>query len=264
MAIIVCPECKREISDKATSCPGCGYPLQQTTENPATISPQMAGVADEPSPPSSKPKRKFILVAIALLLVAVSASICLIISRSQHESQMRAEYAENVHAIRIIMLQGAADAEGVCNLVRAVWHDTIFEELNENTYKYTISADYYKADKSYAYYVGYSMANNEIFNDDFNVSIGRVYADEEIMTAIANIEANREDVVQLYSTLSNPPVGFEACYDTLSAMYDVYFSLTGLALSPSGNYNTYSANLGSYDSDFMKYFEKLELEIPNT
>jgi len=27
MALIRCPECGREISDKATACPGCGYPM---------------------------------------------------------------------------------------------------------------------------------------------------------------------------------------------------------------------------------------------
>lgn len=27
MALIKCPECGREISDKATACPGCGYPM---------------------------------------------------------------------------------------------------------------------------------------------------------------------------------------------------------------------------------------------
>ena len=32
MALIRCPECNREISDKATACPGCGYPLQDHTE----------------------------------------------------------------------------------------------------------------------------------------------------------------------------------------------------------------------------------------
>lgn len=27
MALIHCPECGREISDKASACPGCGYPI---------------------------------------------------------------------------------------------------------------------------------------------------------------------------------------------------------------------------------------------
>ncbi len=29
MALINCPECKKEISDRATSCPNCGFPLQE-------------------------------------------------------------------------------------------------------------------------------------------------------------------------------------------------------------------------------------------
>lgn len=33
MALITCPECGREVSDKATTCPYCGNPLK---ENPET------------------------------------------------------------------------------------------------------------------------------------------------------------------------------------------------------------------------------------
>ena len=28
MALINCPECGKEVSDKATNCPNCGYPLE--------------------------------------------------------------------------------------------------------------------------------------------------------------------------------------------------------------------------------------------
>ena len=30
MALISCPECNKEISDKAASCPGCGVPIANT------------------------------------------------------------------------------------------------------------------------------------------------------------------------------------------------------------------------------------------
>lgn len=33
MALIKCPECNKEISDKAISCPNCGYPLDETNYN---------------------------------------------------------------------------------------------------------------------------------------------------------------------------------------------------------------------------------------
>lgn len=30
MALIYCPECKKQISNKAATCPNCGYPLNET------------------------------------------------------------------------------------------------------------------------------------------------------------------------------------------------------------------------------------------
>lgn len=36
MALIKCPECGREVSDQATSCPGCGHPLHDVTTIEAT------------------------------------------------------------------------------------------------------------------------------------------------------------------------------------------------------------------------------------
>ena len=34
MALINCPECKREVSDAAVSCPSCGYPLWERPAEP--------------------------------------------------------------------------------------------------------------------------------------------------------------------------------------------------------------------------------------
>ena len=36
MALIKCPECGKEISDKAASCPNCGMPLHPFMEKPTT------------------------------------------------------------------------------------------------------------------------------------------------------------------------------------------------------------------------------------
>lgn len=34
MAMMICPECGKEVSDRAFSCPGCGYPLHKRTAIP--------------------------------------------------------------------------------------------------------------------------------------------------------------------------------------------------------------------------------------
>jgi len=45
MALIKCPECGREISDHATACPGCGFPIKKSSDIPFTIENKM----EEPS-----------------------------------------------------------------------------------------------------------------------------------------------------------------------------------------------------------------------
>lgn len=44
MALITCPECGREISDKAVSCPGCGFPVQ---DNPVDERSDLDRLVDE-------------------------------------------------------------------------------------------------------------------------------------------------------------------------------------------------------------------------
>ncbi len=38
MSLILCPECQRKISDRATNCPGCGFPLHSSEDPPTVIS----------------------------------------------------------------------------------------------------------------------------------------------------------------------------------------------------------------------------------
>ena len=60
MALIRCPECGREISDKAKSCPHCGYPLpiQPQPIQPQPIQPQpihpQAAVSGSPNFPNAE------------------------------------------------------------------------------------------------------------------------------------------------------------------------------------------------------------------
>jgi hypothetical protein len=38
MALIECSECRRQVSDKAASCPGCGAPIAQTPASSIRVS----------------------------------------------------------------------------------------------------------------------------------------------------------------------------------------------------------------------------------
>jgi len=47
MALINCPECGKEISDKALSCPNCGIPMVKQSITHPTIQPTFAPISDE-------------------------------------------------------------------------------------------------------------------------------------------------------------------------------------------------------------------------
>lgn len=46
MALIVCPECQKEVSDQAAACPACGYPIHKVVEleTPAQQAPAVVTV----------------------------------------------------------------------------------------------------------------------------------------------------------------------------------------------------------------------------
>ena len=52
-----------------------------------------------------------------------------------------------------------------------------------------------------------------------------------------------------------------AC-DSVNDMYDSYISLTNLAVSPSGNYNSFIEKYNSADSDFATQYDKTGTVIP--
>lgn len=73
MALIKCPECGKEVSDKAGACPSCGYPIQQKIEISTInakneMSNEFCGEkqAFEKEQRTSKQKNKFLIIAVAI------------------------------------------------------------------------------------------------------------------------------------------------------------------------------------------------------
>lgn len=184
-------------------------------------------------------KRKILSVILVCLTILVFSSC------GGSKAKERAEYLENLKLAQITMLDGGATAEQVCNLTRKVWYNTIYEKSDKETDQYTKNS--------------YSGK----FHDDFNTSISSLYSDENVKQYIKSIEENQDEVADLIKQLQNPPEDLTSCYDTIDSLFDAYQDLTKLAISPSGNYNTYSQNLSDYDNAFMKYYDKLNALLPD-
>lgn len=256
MALITCPECNQQISDRAVACPHCGYPLPSSNANTDIVSsaePTNVKPEEICTEPVAKPRKKrFVIIAVicAFVLTCIGGVTAFAIIKHQQEQdaieqakrQARSEYIENIKDFHYATLTGAADAERICNLTKSVWYDTIYEVYDVETAPYT-------------------RTNGE-YHDDFNDSLAKLYSSTEVKTAVSDIKSNQETVDNLYKKLLNPEPEFKDCFEEAEALYNAYYDLTKLAISPTGSLKSYSENLAAYDDDFISHYDKLKLLIP--
>lgn len=247
MALINCPECKKEISDQALSCPHCGFPM---TPTPAESG---VGISHAQLEQPSKPKnRKPLFLVFALVVVAIVAvAVGIFVSNSKkaaaleaeaREAEARENYIQTMRTARYAMLSGAAEAETACNLISSVWHNSIYEKSDITTDKYT--------------------KKNGKFYDDFNDALSALFRSDEYKDQVSAIKADRTTVDNYMHELQSPPDGLETAYNTLCDMYEEFTSLTGLAINPTGSLQTFNQSFSSYDNALIRYYDKLGTQIP--
>lgn len=272
MAMIICPNCREQVSDKAKKCVHCGYTLIQEeikkcTECGAEL---VSGVKECPicgcpiaemsfEDIMEKPQKvevtgvkitrrakRIIGILIAVLFVGGAFFFGL----NQYQKKKEAEayeqrvdaYAENLRLVTYSMLSGASEAEPCCNLIKSVWYNVIYEKRDEETDKFTLTVDGY-------------------FVSDFNKSLRRLFADEDFKKQLDDIESNRELVGSLIKELNNPPEEYENAYEIIMELYDAYISLTNLAMSPTGSLQTYSVNFNEADTEFLNSYNAMEMYL---
>lgn len=275
MALINCPNCGKEVSNRAASCPSCGYDLSVlhesedksapiiTCEDCGAEIPSSAEVCpncgcptmqeSEPEAPQkvevtkvNLPKiknRKTAIIAISVVAVII---VGLFVGMKIHREKVSIKYGESIETVSAKMIAGSAIAEDACNLTRSVWNNTIFEKYDSSTNKYT-------------------RKNNGTggFYDDFNDAISALYADSDFSAKISSIEVNQTEVAETMKTLTNPPEEYAEEYEALKKFYDAYLDLTNLATNPTGNLQTYSSNFSDADSNALNCYNKVKLYFKN-
>lgn len=264
MALIKCPNCGTDVSEKAKQCPNCGETLQTQKvekvceecgyelDDNTTICPKCGcPVPESEEQKKTRKKKKIIISVIAILVVilALIAIVCVVKVTNQKKAEEAAateeaarvqavnDYASNLELASFTMLTGASTAEEAGTLIHDVWYDTIFDEHNADTSKYTSG------------------------NSDFNDSLSELFSDEEFQDKISSIKSNQATVNELMQELTNPPAEYEEAYDTLKNYYDAYLELTNLAISPTGSLQSYTDDFNEADSNVLKYYNAMDVYI---
>lgn len=73
MALINCPECQKEISDKVKTCPHCGFPIIDEI-----VEPQKVEIASVHLKKMDKKKKKKIVVILASVLLMIAILVVVI------------------------------------------------------------------------------------------------------------------------------------------------------------------------------------------
>lgn len=271
MALINCRNCGKEISDKALICPGCGFQFEEKTEtNEANLTlceecgeviaegsdacskcgcpvskeivkeaiPQKVELTSVNLPINKKLAKKHKMLAAIVAIIIVLTSIVGIAVKGNKKK----EYYNNLESATNLMLEGAADAENACNLIKSVWYNTIYEEYDSKTDKYTRS-------------------NGYGFNDDFNDSLQALFSDQDFKDTITDIEVNQNSVARYMKDLQNPPEEYKEAYDAIKKLYDSYLELSNLAVNPTGSLQTFSNNFNSADSETLQNYEAMKLYL---
>ncbi len=262
MAIIKCPNCNEDISDKALKCVHCGYELQMSKrvckECGATIrkngkicskcgcpvdySENKQSQNDELKEVKNISSKKKIIIGIISFVVIVFLVLAVILlleySEEKQERKANKKYKEDLNTITYKMMTGSAQAEKCGNQIKKVWSNTIWEKSDVETDKYT---------KKYG-----------IFNDDFNDSLTSLFSDSNFIELKDDVEANQNEINRLMRNMKNPPDDLEDAYDDLKDFYEDYLTLTNLCLKPTGSLQTYSAKFNEADSDVLNEYNKMK------
>lgn len=241
MALINCPECSKEISDKVKACPHCGYPFQP--DSPSEQIPQQVEVTSIKLKHKTGKKTKIIILSlIAIIALAIGIFTIYSIKKAGKEKQERTTYISNLHLLSISMYTGASSSEDLCNLTQSVWRNSIYKERDPKTDKYTISSDE--------------------FNDDFNDSLATLFSDSDTVKTIDSIKENQTFVSSIMKDLKNPTPEFEKTYDLASELYSAYQALTDLAINPQGNFQSFAESKQEKVDKFLEYYKKLDNQLP--
>ncbi|MHB0897514.1 MAG: zinc ribbon domain-containing protein [Spirochaetales bacterium] len=222
MALINCPECKKEISDHVEACPYCGYPLKKEAAKENEVQ------------KSGKAKKLVISILIAVIVICSAGYAYINYSNTQ--------YAKNSKEISFKMLMSAGEAESICNLVIEVWQNSIYKKYSSNTDKYTRSSSG--------------------FYDDFNTSLNKLYNASEFEGKVETLKTSQNEVDKIFLLLKNPNKKNEKVFDTLNELYTTYSSLINLAISPSGSLTTYTNNKNDKVEKYLENSNKLKNLLP--
>lgn len=239
---LICEDCGKEIPENVATCPNCGCPIPQRAEEEMPQKVMIAGVNSTVK--TSAKKLVIILLVIAVVLVGVFLAVNKIqAQKAAEEAQKAAEEAQLLEEER-----KAKYTETFINAAAVIAVGTsLAEEAGSLTRDVWYNAIYKKLDSRTDKFTNKIESIYRNWND-YNKALQLLFSDKDFAETLDKIKTTQDDARQCIKDLSNPPDGMEDAYDAMKAYYDAFIAFTNTVLDPTGSLLTYSGNFNSQRS----------------
>jgi hypothetical protein len=157
----------------------------------------------------------------------------------RNSEQLAVDYQNRYSQLVQDILDDAALAERMGNLIVSVWHNAIWKNRDDETDKYTIS--------------GGSFVTN------FNDALWNLFNDEDFSENISTLTFHQFLVRDTMKEMLAPPDGFEKAYSALESLYISYLSFTNIVINCKGSLESFSKDFSDADKDLMQQYQIAEL-----
>lgn len=136
MALIYCPECGKQASDRASKCIHCGYPIAETKDknklSGKKIVIEFNGAKSSANSKSlmfvKKPDKKILLIVFAVVVIIVGVILILTIASTDKEKSTDKYFAQEIVLDKVHKLNGIGELE----IKRVSTTKLLYDELPEN------------------------------------------------------------------------------------------------------------------------------------
>ncbi len=214
------------------------------------------------------------LVPILTILLVIASGLCIFLWMQKSEAEKRAEeykatyeslvektekdkqaaeaakqvsaqeaetYQANYNQMVSYMLDNAAQAETLGNLIINVWNNAIWNVDDSETDQYT-------------------KLNGE-FVSDFNEALANLFNDESFNENISALAANQQQIRDGMKNMVNPPEGYEDAFRALENMYNSYISFTETVMQCEGSLESFSSDFAEADDKLIEFYHLAELYV---
>lgn len=242
MALMNCPECAKEISDKSPVCIHCGYPIEKTPANAAQSDGFVSASNQVQTPAGQKQsiaKTQWLYPVLGLVVLLIVGTFGWYSYADQQTKQTRETYQAGAYNLMSDMLETVDEAEKMTALNINVWHDAINDTDSPTTEKYIW-------DKNYGYL-------------DFNSAFLNMAADPDISNKRQEIASK---TLAIQSSLKSllPTSEQSATHQKLLQLYALFEEYTSLVY-PDGSYTSYTEQEATSKASFLRIVSELKIEL---